>query len=183
MRSAKKHHRAAREHGFSLIEQIVGFAVTGILLALGLPNYADYIQNRHIRTAAESIVNGLQLARIEAVRRNDVVEFRGAGGDWSIVATGAGETVQTRSAAETSKAVVDITSGTVTAATIVVSFNGLGRITSGNAASTFDIPHTTGAAACGPTGSYRCLRVRMTSGGQVRMCDPQLASGDPQACS
>ena len=44
--------------------------VLGIMLALGLPSFVETIQNMQVRTAAESILDGLQIARSEAVRRN-----------------------------------------------------------------------------------------------------------------
>ena len=58
------------------MELLIGIAIIGILLALAAPNFAVWIQNSKIRTAAESIQNGLQLARAEAVRRNAQVRFQ-----------------------------------------------------------------------------------------------------------
>ena len=173
------------QDGMTIIEQMVGITVTAILLAIGLPNYSEYIQNRHIRTAAESISDGLQLARIEAVRRNELVDFRGsagAGGAWAVVVQGSGEAVQSRGATETTKASVDIVAAAVSLPNITVTFNGLGRVASGNAGSIFNVNHDSGVAGCGPTGSFRCMRVQMNAGGSVRLCDPQLAGGTPQAC-
>ena len=31
-------------------------------------------------------------------------------------------------------------------------------------------------------GEMRCLNIVVTSGGQIRMCDPAVASGDSRAC-
>ena len=62
--------------GFSLIELLIGVAVLGILLALGASSFRVWISNMRIRTAAESIQNGLQLARGEAVRRNAQIRFQ-----------------------------------------------------------------------------------------------------------
>ena len=55
--------------GFSLIELIVVLAVLAILLAAGASNFSVWMTNSRIRTTAESIQNGLQMARAEAVRR------------------------------------------------------------------------------------------------------------------
>ena len=63
------------EHGFSLVELMVTVAVLSLLMTLAVPSFAEWIQNSRIRTAAESIQNGLQVARAEAVRRNARVEF------------------------------------------------------------------------------------------------------------
>ena len=64
-----------RQRGVTLIELMVGLAIFGLLVALAIPSYSAWIQNTQIRTAAESIVNGLQLARNEALRRNRSVEL------------------------------------------------------------------------------------------------------------
>ena len=63
------------QHGVTLVELMVGIAIFGLLSALAVPSYSAWIQNTQIRTAAESIVNGLQLARDEALRRNQSVDF------------------------------------------------------------------------------------------------------------
>ena len=63
-------------YGFSLIELMVALAVLGLLLALAMPMFGTMIQNSRIRTSAEAIQNGLQLARAEAVRRNQQVRFQ-----------------------------------------------------------------------------------------------------------
>jgi type IV fimbrial biogenesis protein FimT len=55
---------------------------------MGVPSFQSWIQNTQIRTAAESVMNGLQIARAEAVRRNVNVRFNltDAGGkvEWSV---------------------------------------------------------------------------------------------------
>lgn len=65
----------SHQNGVSLIELIIGIAVLSLLLAIGMPTFGLWIQNAQTRTAAESIQNGLQLARNEAVRRNANVRF------------------------------------------------------------------------------------------------------------
>lgn len=65
-----------RDAGFSLIELLIGVTIAGILLVMGIPSFKSWLQNTEIRTAAESIQNGLELARAEAVRRNTQVRFQ-----------------------------------------------------------------------------------------------------------
>lgn len=67
---------AERDKGFTLIELMIVVAVLGILAALGTPSFRVWIQNAKIRSAAESISSGLQMARSEAVRRNAPVFFQ-----------------------------------------------------------------------------------------------------------
>lgn len=66
---------APRGNGFSLIEVVVAIAIMGILLALGVPQFATYSRNVKIRTAAESFLAATQMARGEAVRLNSNVEL------------------------------------------------------------------------------------------------------------
>jgi type IV fimbrial biogenesis protein FimT len=62
-------------------------------------------------------------------------------------------------------------------------FNGLGRLTT--AADTIAVSNPTGGACAtiaAPNGPMRCLNVVVTTGGQIRMCNPAKAGTDPQGC-
>src|SRR5688572_22575939 len=54
---------------------MVVIVIIGIVMAVALPTYQTWIRNTQIRTAAESIQNGLQLARATAVQRNTDTEL------------------------------------------------------------------------------------------------------------
>lgn len=58
------------QRGLSLIELMIGLAIVGILLVAALPNFTVFLHNQRIRNAAEGALQGLNLARAEAVRRN-----------------------------------------------------------------------------------------------------------------
>jgi type IV fimbrial biogenesis protein FimT len=189
-----------RQGGMSLIELMIGIVVLGILLALGAPTFSRWTQSSQIRNSAEAIHNGLMLARAEAVRRNTTVRFQfvttttsacalsDTGANWVVsLDTPAGacdaapsdnvapRIVQVRSAAEGSRnAAVD--AGGVS----LVTFNGTGQAT-GGAPAAINVTNPTGGA-CAPGGPMRCMRVTVATGGQVRMCDPARAAGDPQGC-
>jgi type IV fimbrial biogenesis protein FimT len=197
--------------GFSLVELLVGMAIFGVLMALALPSYSGWIRNAKIRTTAESVQNGLQLAKAEAVRRNTVARFQlidlvdnscdlnSAGPHWvvsldSVVGkcgSAASDTtdpriVQLRGSAEGSD------NNTVLAAALAgggaaqsaLVFNGMGRLTPTPSGSiNIDVSNPTAGACLADNGKVRCLRVVVTVGGQIRMCDPALPSGDTQACS
>lgn len=64
-----------RSQGFSLIELVIVLAIMGILMALGLPAYNEIIRNSAIRSAAEGTLTGLQLAKVEALKRNLMIRF------------------------------------------------------------------------------------------------------------
>lgn len=58
-----------------MIEMAVTMGVLGLLLATAMPSGASWIRNMRLRSTAESMQNGLQRARMEAIRRNTSVSF------------------------------------------------------------------------------------------------------------
>ena len=197
--------------GFTLIEIVIAIGVLGILIVLGAPSFGEWLQNQQTRAATEATLNGLQIARAEAVRRNAQVRFQfvsdlTAGCALSTISlnwvvsigdpTGAcdkpidvlapatpGPVIQSRSAAEVSpNAAVAVTPSGGTPPSTTVTFNALGGVVSQNADGSAPIakidisnPKITSAVA-------RPLRVVVTAGGSIRMCDPAVASADPRAC-
>jgi len=188
--------------GFSIIELMIGIAVLGILIAAGVPSLRTWIQSSQIRTSAESIQSGLELARAEAVRRNVLVRFQlvsgieaGCGlstsktswvvsldepsGKCTVAASDSVDPriIQVRSGSEGSSNVV----ANATQSTIF--FNGLGRqvtslISAGVASPaptqqvTIQLTNPNGGACVTEGGKIRCLNVTVTPGGKIRMCDP-----------
>ena len=59
----------------TIIELMIVVAVISILAVMVLPEFKQTIANSQIRGAAESIQNGLQIAKLEAIRRNTNVVF------------------------------------------------------------------------------------------------------------
>lgn len=172
--------------GFTLIELMIGITILAIALMLGIPSFAEWIQNSQIRTAGESIASGLQSARGEAIRRNTPVQFTltGAGGTgengWQIVERNSNTILQSQPANDGSR---NVTLATTPADAKTLTFNGLGRVASNNADGTsvltrIDIDNPKLDAA-----TSRDLRIMIESGGSIRMCDPNMSiSGDPRAC-
>ncbi|HKW36487.1 MAG TPA: GspH/FimT family pseudopilin [Burkholderiales bacterium] len=64
------------QHGFTIIEVMISLVVLGVLIGLGAPGFIEWLQNQQIRAAAEATLNGLQVARSEAVRSNLPVRFQ-----------------------------------------------------------------------------------------------------------
>lgn len=199
----------AAARGVSLVELMIALAALGILLMLAVPNMATWIQNTQIRTAAEGMQAGLQLARAEALRRNSVVRFQltdaldsgcqisPAGKSWVVSLasaqnachqepsdTAAPQIIQKRSGDEGSANVTVATNGGAE-----VWFNGLGRIvpqpTAPAAITQINLSNAAGGACKTAAGNepMRCLRVTITPGGQVRTCDPAVDDNtDPRFC-
>lgn len=63
------------QRGFNLLEAVVAVSVLGILIAGSLPSVASWIRATEMRSVAEAVQVGLQKARIEALRRNQIVTF------------------------------------------------------------------------------------------------------------
>lgn len=170
--------RSSKQRGVTLIELMIGIAIMAILLAVGLPGFKVWMLNTQIRTATESIQNGLQLARAEAVRRNEQVNFiLGTGTSWA-VSTVAGTAIQSRPSSEGS---VNVTVTATPAGATTATFNALGRLANPTTAPTqidLDVPTT-----ILPANESRELRINITSGGQIRTCDPIFtATDDPRKC-
>ncbi|MDA8109386.1 MAG: GspH/FimT family pseudopilin [Betaproteobacteria bacterium] len=64
------------ERGFTLVELLIGLAIVALMLFLGVPAFTTFLQNTQIRNAAETTLQGLDLARAEAVRLNQPVRFQ-----------------------------------------------------------------------------------------------------------
>lgn len=157
------------QRGFTLIEVAIVVALLGVLMSIALPAISDWIATQRVRTAAEGVLNGLQLARGEAVRQNTTADLQIAadGISWNVVANGA--TVQTRGA-ESAGSVTATPAGVAT-----VTFNGLGRMTVPSTG-TFAIKY-----ASTVTGVRAMCVVVMSN--TPRLCDSVLTDAtDPRSC-
>jgi type IV fimbrial biogenesis protein FimT len=167
--------------GFSLVELMITIVVLGILVSLGMPSFREMLRNAEIRAAAESVTNGLQRARAEAVARNANVQFvLGTGSSWTVdyvvkpVSTD--PAIETRSGSEGSAnvTVTALAADGTTAATTAI-FNNLGQLVSNSP--------TLARVDFAAVGSTQTLRVTIGAGGNAKACDPTLAANSsPRAC-
>lgn len=194
--------------GLTLIELLVALAVLAVLLLLGLPSLSAFQANSKIRDTAQALAAGLQQARAESIRNNGGVEFllfsnasanvdtpslSSTGPHWMLRSLAAGSTstytlLESHLAFEGSQSAnatpLRIASSTAVAGQ--VAFDGLGATVPSGATAEFVITHPLGGNCVGATtpGPMRCLRVQVSAGGQVRLCDPAVtAAGDPRTCS
>lgn len=191
--------------GFTLIELIITIAILALLMAFGIPTYMDMVRNTQIRNAAESMHAGIQLARIEALRRNTNTSFwlvsladlrimnntcalSSVSSSWVVSSDDptsqcgsspsnitAPRIVQTHAAGD----------GNLNVAVTVqpggsnqVTFNGLGQVVATGAPLTrIDIASSQNAA------NFRSLRIIISASGSTRVCDPAItAVDDPRRC-
>ncbi|MEO7241645.1 MAG: GspH/FimT family pseudopilin [Variovorax sp.] len=78
--STKRGPRTTPQQAFTLIELMVVIALTGIMLSLAMPSFADIIHRYRINGRLASMEATLALARHEAVRRGRNVTIRGVVG-------------------------------------------------------------------------------------------------------
>lgn len=195
--------------GFTLVELMVGLTIVGIVIAMGTPSFAIYLQGGKLASSAQSYLSGVQLARAEAIRRNLPVQFAltdtpiataniqnaaalsVTGQNWLVrvfnPATAVFDLIEAKSALEgsfSSSGVAPVQiAGTATAPVVFdgsISFNGFGGTTTGGTYA-LDLQNPSGGA-CAPAGPMRCPRIRVSAGGQALLCDPVAAAGDSRAC-
>ena len=210
------------QRGFTIIEVMISLAVLGVLISLGAPGFVEWLQNQQIRAAAEATLNGLQVARGEAVRRNTPVRFQlvsdltsscvlssdspttpvsvswvvsladptgacDATTDSGQSPSPAGRILQRRTSAEgspnaraTSVFVPAPAPPAPTQAASIVTFAAMGNVVA-NADGSKSI-NKIDMTNINVTGATRPLRIIISSGGSVRMCDPALAPPEPRGC-
>jgi type IV fimbrial biogenesis protein FimT len=181
--------RASSQAGISLIEVMVVVVIIGILVALGIPSFQTWIQNTQIRTAGEGLINGLQTARNEAIRRNECMQIQlAAKSGWRVNRCAdplADPPFAIRAGDEGSPNANTIR---IPLASDTVSFNALGRVINPNPSD--GSPVLAQIDVCNPTmtgsmaGDMRPLRIMIPAGGTIRMCDPSplLSTSDPRKC-
>jgi type IV fimbrial biogenesis protein FimT len=171
-----------RQSGVTIIELLIGVTLLALLMGIGVPTFRLWLQNSQIRTAADGVINGVQLARAEAIRRNRPVEFvLRDGTNWSVVLVNPRTTLQDRTGDEGSKkATLTVQPGGADR----VTFNPIGAPASNNQDGSFPIQQIDITGTQGLTG-MRALRIVVSVSGSVRMCDPDsnLPAGDPRRCT
>ena len=160
--------------GFTLVELMVTLVVLAVLVGVAQPAFVSLLRNIQVRNAAESVLSGVHRARAEAVGRNASVAFvLSADSSWSINLVATATTIENRSAADGSQ---NVTQTVTPNGSSTVTFNNLGVVIA-NADATAQLTQVEFSASS----ATRNLRVTIGVGGNVRMCDPNLATGSSVA--
>jgi type IV fimbrial biogenesis protein FimT len=190
------------QRGFTIIEVLVGLGIVALLLGLAAPSMAVWIGNQQLRAAADSILGGLQQARLEALRRNAPVAFQLMSTNstkWQVClydpvalacSTAAGAVLNSKTGKEGSGNARVATENPLTDPTVAlnpgdnvpatVAFDSLGRplTTPLDAFARVEVRNPNLAST-----DERRLEIIVSAGGQIRMCDPQLSkAANPQGC-
>lgn len=171
---------------------MIAVTLVGVLLGMAIPAVQVWLLNAQIKSSADGLHNGLQLARAEAVRRNTNVRFRlnGSSG-WTVgceAPRGDSDSdglldcpgaIQSRPSGETARVILTITP----ADALMVTFGPLGRVIANDdsspAITRLDV--TVSDDDLDPE-ERRDLRV-LVAGGSVRLCNPNITvAGDPRGC-
>lgn len=194
--------------GVTLIELVVVMAVVALITVLSVPSFTAWMINARIRTTAEAMQAGLQLAKSEAVARNARVRFQLTSTlDNGCVVSPTGLNWVVNVDPNANAAEVEGLCGTVpdptnapfivqarpaaggsgnsqvaaTAASVV--FNGLGRPVPAPAGNiTIAVTNPIGGTCTSVGGDVTCLNIVVTPAGQLRMCNPAFPATDPQGC-
>jgi type IV fimbrial biogenesis protein FimT len=196
-----------RCRGFSLIELLVAIALGSLLMALAMPNFTTWVNNARVRSVADALQAGLRTSQAEAQRRaHTVVFFRTTSKscDTTSVANASGQAWQIRTVPnalmsnDVAEAVrcgvlTDVSSGVSLSGPATVCFSGDGRQTASTDPAAVGIdctldaqgrPSTFDVTTSSATAETRPLRILVTLGGAVRMCDPKktLSTSTPDGC-
>lgn len=190
----------AMQTGVTLLELLVAMAILGILLGLALPSFNTFLANSRVRAVSDGIYSGLQIARMEALKRNEPTAFILLdGNNWMVnraynatanpsVAQASISATANASACDggaTEKAAYEIqkSCGEGTGATVTTNFSPANVVT-------FDAQgRQSPAATAAPqidisvSGAATSLRILIPAGGQVRLCDPNASGNDPRNCN
>lgn len=203
------HSRPAR-YGFSLIELMVTMAILALVVMASMPSFSTWMRNTQVRTAAESLQAGLQKARAEAVRRNEPVSFwlvanavptvldasctlSTSSASWVVSINSPAGMCDSAPSNTQAPRLIDRHPRGESGSQVTVSvfaedcvtpvnssqtrFNGFGQVVNpGEAIRCLLVDHISGL-------EVRRLRIAISNGGSVRMCDPAVTSdADPRKC-
>jgi type IV fimbrial biogenesis protein FimT len=187
--------KGGSQGGFTLVELMVTVSLMVFLLFLAAPNFTTWINNTRIRTVSEVLQNGARFAQAEAIRRNRSVVFYLTNAEPSLAAAAAvnggnwGARTLSLFAADVPEfirggALSDVAPGVLINGPAAVCFNAAGQqitvaaegCVAGLASYVVSRPE--------PNPDLRRLRIDVTLGGRVRMCDPDkvLSATVPEGC-
>lgn len=169
--------RPTLQWGVTLIEMMIALLIISILILVAMPNFGAWIANAQIRNGAEAVLNGMQFARNQAIQFNTAVQFELTGETtWTVTRVSDGEELQSR----TEEGSANATTETLPEDATILTFNGMGWIVA-NADGSDSITQVDIEASVDVDGE-RPLRVSVTPGGALKMCDPAVAAPDPRVC-
>ena len=179
--------------GVSMVEIVIVLSIVGILLTIAAPSMQGWVANQRIRQKTESLRSGMQIARIEAMRRNVNIVFSMAfDSSWTVgcetpVADGDGDGVDDCPAVITqalaSEGGTSISIDTTPAGTTQSTFSGIGLVRATNADGSLPVSQMDITVPDIDYSGLKPMRVLLPLGGLSRICDPSITTeGDTRKC-
>lgn len=150
-----------------MVELMVTVALVAVLAMVGVPEMAEYLRNSRLREAGSVVQSALQLARSEAVKRNERLEL-GIVGRSLVLADSSGNTIRSNALPEGLSAQAEALADGAPVTSIA--FGGAGRTVPLGANYRVNVAVSGGTCDGGGT---RCPRVLVRSGGAVKFCSTQ----------
>lgn len=170
-----------RHRGFTIVELMIGIVILAILTLLALPTFRDFRANTRIRNTADSIVHGVRMAQVEAIRRNENVTLE--------IDPAVGWTVSDATATAVVTETFDDVSGTVVIQTrppgsSKLTYSPLGQYIGPNNPDDGTAAVTSVRVSSTAIAAPNELRVTMDPAwGNVRVCEPRFVyPADPAGC-
>jgi type IV fimbrial biogenesis protein FimT len=182
---------------------MVTITVMALLMLAAAPSIGNWIANARVRSAAESIQNGLRLAQAEAMRRSRLATFRltnatpakdaalaNPATNWSVQAEHLLGVEPAASGAFVRGSVASTTASVSIDGPKLLCFDSMGQVVAHSSAVTglsadcTSVSSKPVAYTVTAQNADRKLAVLVYVGGQVRMCDPArtLSSATPDGC-
>lgn len=196
------------QRGFSMIEIAITLTIVALLLFAVMPDVVAMSANSRIRSSAESYLQGIQRARNEALRSNQVVTFwlatpnvsgvldntcalAASARAWVVSVNSPAGKCATASSATTDPMIVERAVGASTGGSVTVAALQPDGATAASSVAFDGFGRVTSATAISTidldnaaTGNnFRPLRIQIARGGSLRLCEPRVTDvSDPRRC-
>lgn len=160
--TAGREHMHTQSQGFTILELLITVTVLGILVAVALPSFGNFVRDQRVKTAISDVYATFIYARSEAIKRSADVQVIPNGADWA-----AGWTV--KDSGGTSLKVQDAISGVaISGEAGTITYRRDGRLSAAIATFVLSSPDASSVTA-------RCLRIDPSGRPNIRVD----TNGDP----
>jgi prepilin-type N-terminal cleavage/methylation domain-containing protein len=73
-----------RTKGFTVVELMISLAILGVLVAIVVPGFRDFVERNAVTTTSNELLNGLLFARGEAIRTEIHTTFTPLAHGWQV---------------------------------------------------------------------------------------------------